>query len=95
MRRLAITPKLMASLAVLGAAASIAGLGTFATFTSSTTAQNQALTTGTVSITLGSANRLAVGASNLVPELQSRGGWGTPFSFLAGCGAYFATRALV
>jgi len=36
-----------------------------------------------------------VGASNLVPELQSRGGWGTPISFLAGCGAYFATRALV
>ena len=36
-----------------------------------------------------------VGASNLVPELQSRGGWGTPASFLAGCGAYFATRALL
>ena len=67
MRRLAITPKLMASLAVLGAAASIAGLGTFATFTSSTSAQNQALTSGTVSITIGAANRLAVGASNLVP----------------------------
>src|ERR671932_1153410 len=67
MRRLAVTPKLMASLAVMGAAASIAGLGTFATFTSSTSAQNQALTSGTVSITLGSANRLAVGASNLVP----------------------------
>ena len=67
MRRLAITPKLMASLAVLGAAASIAGLGTFATFTSSTSAQNQALTSGTVSITIGTADRLAVGASNLVP----------------------------
>jgi ZIP family zinc transporter/zinc and cadmium transporter len=36
-----------------------------------------------------------VGASNLVPELQSRSGWATPLSFLAGCGAYFATRALV
>ena len=36
-----------------------------------------------------------VGASNLVPELQSRGGWETPFSFVAGCGAYFATRALL
>ena len=33
-----------------------------------------------------------VGASNLVPELQSRGGWGTPISFLAGCAAYFAAR---
>jgi len=36
-----------------------------------------------------------VGASNLVPELQARGGWGTPFSFLAGCGAYFAARAVL
>ena len=34
-----------------------------------------------------------VGASNLVPELQARGGWGTPISFMLGCGAYFATRA--
>ena len=34
-----------------------------------------------------------VGASNLVPELQARGGWGTPLSFVAGCGAYFLTRA--
>lgn len=36
-----------------------------------------------------------VGASNLVPELQARGGWSTPLSFMAGCGAYFAGRALV
>lgn len=36
-----------------------------------------------------------VGASNLVPELQSRGGWGTPLSFVAGCGVYFAARALL
>jgi zinc and cadmium transporter len=36
-----------------------------------------------------------VGASNLVPELQSRGGWGTPLSFVAGCGVYFAARAIV
>jgi zinc and cadmium transporter len=36
-----------------------------------------------------------VGASNLVPEIQSRGGWETPVSFVAGCGAYFATRALL
>jgi zinc and cadmium transporter len=33
-----------------------------------------------------------VGASNLVPELQKRGGWETPLSFVAGCGAYFLTR---
>jgi ZIP family zinc transporter/zinc and cadmium transporter len=36
-----------------------------------------------------------VGASNLVPELQSRGGWGTPLSFVAGCGAYFVGRAIL
>jgi len=34
-----------------------------------------------------------VGASNLVPELQARGDWSTPLSFVAGCGAYFAARA--
>jgi spore coat-associated protein N len=67
MRRFALTPKLMASFAVVGAAASIAGLGTFATFTSSTSAQNDAMTSGTVSIALGSTNRLTVGATNLVP----------------------------
>lgn len=36
-----------------------------------------------------------VGASNLVPELQARGGWGTPLSFVAGCGVYFAARAVL
>jgi ZIP family zinc transporter/zinc and cadmium transporter len=36
-----------------------------------------------------------VGASNLVPELQSRGGWGTPLSLVAGCGAYFAARLVL
>jgi predicted ribosomally synthesized peptide with SipW-like signal peptide len=61
--------KLLGSFAVLGAAASVAGLGTFASFTSSTTA-SQTIASGTVSITLGAsgaANRLTVGASNLVP----------------------------
>jgi spore coat-associated protein N len=61
--------KLLGSFAALGAAASIAGLGTFASFTSSTTA-SQSITAGTVSITLGAsgpANRLAIGATNLVP----------------------------
>ncbi|HEX7938650.1 MAG TPA: ZIP family metal transporter [Gemmatimonadaceae bacterium] len=33
-----------------------------------------------------------VGASNLVPELQKRGGWETPVSFVAGCGAYVLSR---
>jgi predicted ribosomally synthesized peptide with SipW-like signal peptide len=59
--------KLLASLAVLGAAASIAGLGTFATFTSSTSA-SQTVSSGTVTIGVGApgpANRLTVGASNV------------------------------
>ena len=57
----------MTSVAILGAAAGVASLATFASFTSSTTAQAQSLTSGTVSITLGTANRLTVGATNLVP----------------------------
>lgn len=36
-----------------------------------------------------------VGASNLVPEIQSRAGWSTPLSFVTGCGAYFAARAVL
>jgi spore coat-associated protein N len=60
--------KLLGSFAVVGSAASIAGLGTFATFTSSTSA-SQSIQSGTVSIALGAsgaANRLTIGASNLV-----------------------------
>jgi predicted ribosomally synthesized peptide with SipW-like signal peptide len=64
------TPKrLLASLAVVGAAAAVAGLGTFATFTSSTSATHS-VSSGTVSIALGAsgaANRLNIGATNLVP----------------------------
>lgn len=62
--------KLLLSLAAVGVAAGIAGLGTFATFTSSTNA-SEAISSGTVSINLGtaggSANRLTIGASGLVP----------------------------
>src|SRR3954447_15920331 len=64
------TRKLLASLAVLGAAASIAGLGTFATFTSTTSASHT-VSSGTVTIALGatgaSTNRLTVGASAIAP----------------------------
>ena len=60
----------MASVALLGAAASIAGLGTFATFTSTTSA-NHTVASGTVTIALGatgaSTNRLTVGATALAP----------------------------
>ena len=55
-------PKLIASLAVLCAAAAIAGLGTYATFTSSTSA-SQTIATGTLSLTSGPTNRLGTGAS--------------------------------
>ena len=62
--------KLLVSLAVISAAASVAGLGTFATFTSSTSA-SQSVSSGTVTIALGatgaSTNRLTVGASNIAP----------------------------
>ena len=65
--RLPLYVKVVASVAILGAAAGVASLATFASFTSSTAAQAQSLTSGTVSITLGTANRLTVGATNLVP----------------------------
>jgi hypothetical protein len=65
--RLPLYVKVVASVAILGAAAGVASLATFASFTSSTAAQAQSLSSGTVSITLGAANRLAVGATNLVP----------------------------
>src|SRR5437660_8481210 len=61
--------KLLLTVAVLGATASIAGLGTFATFTSSTSASHT-VASGTVVIALGasgSANRLSVGATGLAP----------------------------
>jgi spore coat-associated protein N len=62
--------KLLATVAVLGAAASIAGLGTYATWTS-TTSQNHTISSGTVTIALGATgaatNRLNVGASALAP----------------------------
>jgi spore coat-associated protein N len=58
--------QLLASIAALGAAGSIAGLGTYATFTSTTSA-NHTVASGTLTLTLGatgaSTNRLDVGAS--------------------------------
>lgn len=62
--------KLLWSLAAVGAAASIAGLGTYATFTGTTSA-TQTTTAGTVTIALGATgaatNRLTVNATGLVP----------------------------
>lgn len=61
--------RLIASFAAVGVAAAVAGLGTFATFTSSTSASHT-ISSGTVAINLaapGTANRLTVGATNVVP----------------------------
>jgi spore coat-associated protein N len=62
--------KLLLTIAVLGTTASIAGLGTFATFTSSTSASHT-VASGTVTIALGatgaSTNRLNVDATAIAP----------------------------
>jgi spore coat-associated protein N len=79
--------RVLGSFAVVGTAAAMAGLGTFATFTSSTSASHT-ISSGTVSIALGATgaatNRLTVGASNVVPgdtiqrsvDLTNNGGAG-------------------
>jgi spore coat-associated protein N len=55
--------KILASVIVLCAAAAIAGLGTYATFTSSTAPVTQTVASGTLSLTTGPLNRLGTGAS--------------------------------
>jgi spore coat-associated protein N len=69
-RRRSRAQKLLATAAVLGATASIAGLGTFATFTSSTSASHT-VSSGTVTVALGatggSTNRLNVDATAIAP----------------------------
>lgn len=70
------TRKILLSVGAVGAAASIAGLGTFAQFTDSDTA-TATIASGTVTIDLadaGAENRLNVGATGLVPgdSLQRR-----------------------
>lgn len=46
-------------------------------------------------LALSAGVTIYVAASNLVPELQKRRGWGMPVAFFLGAGAFFATRALV
>jgi spore coat-associated protein N len=61
--------KILLSLGAVSSAASIAGLGTFATFTDSDSASH-AISSGTVDINLGAAgadNRMTVGATGVVP----------------------------
>jgi len=69
MRRQILTPgatsnKVIASIALVCAAAAIAGLGSFATFTSSTSTSHT-IASGTLSLTSGPTNRLGTGASTI------------------------------
>ncbi len=48
----------------------------------------------TYGLAISAGVTLYVGASNLVPEFQTRPGWKIPISFVAGCGLYFAARSL-
>jgi hypothetical protein len=65
-----VRSKVLVSAALLGTAAAAAGLGTFGSFTSATSA-SASVSSGTVSIALGAANtaanRFNVAASGLVP----------------------------
>ena len=61
--------KVVASLALVGTAAAVAGLGTYGAFTSTTSASTD-VDSGTVAVALGAsgaANRLSVAATGLVP----------------------------
>ena len=63
------TGKVVASLALVGSAAAVAGLGTYGAFTSTTSASTD-VSSGTVAIALGASgagNRLSVAATGLVP----------------------------
>ena len=46
-------------------------------------------------LALSAGVTLYVGASNLVPEFQGKHEWRLQLTFFAGCGLYFASRALV
>lgn len=50
---------------------------------------------GEVGLALSGGVTLYVAACNLVPEFQSKRGWGLPTAFFAGSGLYFAARALI
>ncbi|MBA3891922.1 MAG: ZIP family metal transporter, partial [Gemmatimonadaceae bacterium] len=46
-------------------------------------------------LALSAGVTIYVGASNLVPEFQSKPGWRNPLFFFAGCAVYAVARALV
>jgi ZIP family zinc transporter/zinc and cadmium transporter len=88
---LAISSLFLAAGASRGAAVAAAGaLGVATILGVALTGQIAGLQTYGMAISAGVT--IYVGASNLVPELQKRGGWETPLSFMAGCGAYFLAR---
>jgi spore coat-associated protein N len=62
--------KVLFTVALIGAAAAVAGLGTYATFTSTASAVQGNLVSGQVSINVpaaGATNRLTLGASGILP----------------------------
>lgn len=61
------TRKVVGSLGVIGAAAAVAGLGTFGGFTDSTTPVATTINSGTVSIDLAKASTLDFAAADLIP----------------------------
>ncbi len=64
------TGKVLASAALVGTAAAVAGMGTYGGWTTTTTPANQAVSVGTVSIALGAAgapNNLSLPISAILP----------------------------
>jgi hypothetical protein len=61
------TRKVVGSLGVIGAAAAVAGMGTFGSFTDSTTPVATTVNSGTVSIDLAKASSLDFTAADLIP----------------------------
>ena len=59
--------KILASVALVGTAAAVAGMGTFGAFTDSTTTVDQAVTAGTVIIDLTDPGTLNVPVTHLLP----------------------------
>ena len=59
--------KVLGSLAVVGAAAAVAGMGTFGSFTDSTTPLEATVSSGTLSLDLAGSNGLTMTGANLVP----------------------------
>ena len=61
------TRKVVGSLGIIGAAAAVAGMGTFGSFTDSTTPVATTINSGTVSIDLTKASTLDFAAGDLIP----------------------------